>query len=325
MEKWAAIDIGSNTVQLLVTQSTVGSQRAEVEASREKDGLPLFTEPLFHALHTTRLGASSTPNQLAAERVADTLAVLKEYRNILLRQEVAAVRVIATSAVRDATNKDVLIQAVRELCGWQVEVLSGQEEAHISFLGAAEQALKRNARHFLLLDIGGGSSELIRWRDGLLNAVSANVGAVRAQMAHWQANEIERELSAVIKAKDDDITAYVLGAGGTITTAAAILLGCREYSREAVDGYCLKAENVDELLEMLRPLSISERCAFLPLLARRGEIIWEGLLILRAFFRLLSLPCLTVSAGGVLQGCLLDLKQRGLSPMNRIDEGKGLR
>ena len=138
MEKWAAIDIGSNTVQLLGVQTEAKEQRNELEARGYKDRAHLLKDPLIYALRTTRLGASSKPGQLNPARMEETLTVLKEYRDILLSQEVTAVRVIATSAVRDAANKDVLLQAVRELCGWQVEVLCGQEEARISFLGAAD-------------------------------------------------------------------------------------------------------------------------------------------------------------------------------------------
>ena len=319
MEKWAAIDIGSNTVQLLGAKLKAGGQRLEIEASRERDGLLLLIEPLFHALRTTRLGASAQAGLLAPERMAETLAVLEEYRNLLLTQGVRAVRVIATSAVRDAANRDLLLRSVRERCGWQVEVLSGQEEARLAFLGAATPALAGNARHIMLLDIGGSSSELIRWRDGHLDAQSANVGAVRAQMAGWQAAKIESLLAEAIKAEADNMAEFVIGVGGTITTAAALIQGCWEYSREAVEGYILKAEAVDELLEILRPLPIAQRCSLSPLLQRRGEIIYEGLLIVRAFYRLLSLPSLTVSAGGVLEGCLLDLHQRRLEPVNKME------
>jgi exopolyphosphatase/guanosine-5'-triphosphate,3'-diphosphate pyrophosphatase len=317
MEKWAAIDIGSNTVQLLVAGSEDAHFRPHFQISAGQTAYYRLPR-LFFALRTTRLGASPEPGLLAPERIAATLAVLKEYRGMLISQGVGVVRVIATSAVRDAANRAVLLDAVREHCGWQVEVLSGQEEAYLSFLGASAPELFSGAQHILLLDIGGSSSELIRWREGRIKAVSADVGAVRAQMAGWQADEIERALTGVIKAEDDDSAALAIGAGGSITTAAALIQGCREYSREAVEGYDLKAQAMDELLEVLQPLSIKQRCAYSPLLARRGEIICEGLLIARTFLRILSLPGLKVSAGGVLEGCLLDLKQRGILPANKL-------
>ena len=300
MQKWAAIDIGSNTVQLLVAGSEDIHFRPHFQ-------IP----PLFFALRTTRLGAASQGGLLAPERIAATLDVLQEYRKMLIAQGVGAVRVVATSAVRDAANADLLLKAVRDLCGWQVEVLSGQEEARLSFLGAAGPALARGEQHILLLDIGGSSSELIRWRQGRLDTVSADVGAVRVQTAHWQEEEIESALAKKIKVQADDAAALAIGAGGTITTAAALVQGCSEYSRQAVAGYFLTGEAVDALLAKLLPLSIEQRCAYSPLLTRRGEIICEGLQIVRAILRLLSLPGLEVSPGGVLEGCLIDLKQRG--------------
>ncbi|MCL2496820.1 MAG: hypothetical protein FWF04_05330, partial [Clostridiales bacterium] len=276
MDKWAAVDIGSNTVQLLVAESDDIHFRPNFQLPKdtrqtikqaENGRLPNY----FFALHTTRLGASPNPGLLDEARIKDTLSVLQEYRAELLRRGVAAVRVVATSAVRDAANKDALLRAVHELCGWQVEVLCGQEEARLSFWGAAAPALAMGARHILMLDIGGSSSELIRWRGGHMYSASADVGAVRAQVAGWRADKIESLLAAMIKAEDDDKAALAIGAGGTITTAAALMQGCREYSRQAVEGYELKAEAVEVLLATLSPLSIAERCAFSPLLARRGE------------------------------------------------------
>lgn len=291
---WAAIDIGSNTVQLLVAESVDNHFR-----------------PHFHALRTTRLGACSQPGLLDAARIADTLSVLSEYAKIIAQHQVSGVRVIATSAVRDAANRDELLDAALALTGWPIEVLSGPEEARISFLGAARAAVSAGAEHILLIDIGGSSSELTRWRQSGMQAVSADVGAVRAQTQGWDASEISRRLAAVIGLQEDDASALAIGAGGTITTAAGLLLECREYSREAIEGYRLTRQGVEQLLHILRPLSLAQRCAFSPLLARRGEIIYEGLLILREFFEQLGLPYLLVSGGGVLDGCLLDLKMNG--------------
>jgi exopolyphosphatase/guanosine-5'-triphosphate,3'-diphosphate pyrophosphatase len=212
----------------------------------------------------------------------------------------------------------MLLKAARAQCGWQVEVLCGQEEARLAFLGAAAGALASGASNILLLDIGGSSSELVRWQDGTMRAVSADMGAVRARVAGWPPAEIERRLAKGIEAEDSDKAALAIGAGGTVTTAAALLQGCHDYSREAVEGYSLQAQGVEELLTSLLPLSVEQRCAFSPLLAQRGEIICEGLWIVRAFLRLLKLPALTVSAGGVLEGCLADLKKRGLAPQNKM-------
>jgi exopolyphosphatase/guanosine-5'-triphosphate,3'-diphosphate pyrophosphatase len=136
------------------------------------------------------------------------------------------------------------------------------------------------------------------------------MGAVRAQTAGWQAAEIESRLAKELKKNEDDKTAFAIGAGGTITTAAALVQGHQEYNRASVAGYSLKIGQVEELLEKFQSLSISQRCAFSPLLSRRGEIICEGLMIVGAFCRLLSLSALTVSAGGVLEGCLMELGMR---------------
>ncbi|MCL1976463.1 MAG: hypothetical protein FWG61_09930 [Firmicutes bacterium] len=317
MEKWAAIDIGSNTVQLLVVEREDAHFRPPLTDSVIKPGNT--KNPLFSALRTTRLGASSKPGLLKKKRIEETVEALKEYHSLLSSLGVEKVRVIATSAVRDAANAQLLLQAVRDSCGWQIEILSGQEEARFSFFGAAASALAYGMNHIIVLDIGGNSSELIRWRKNRLSTISANVGAVRAHVAGWQINEIIEALAFIDREEDDDKAELIIGVGGTITTAAALIMGCQEYDRKTVEGYCLKIEEVEELITILQPLTIAERCAFSPLLERRGEIICEGLLILVVFYRLLSLTELKVSAGGVLEGCLWDLYQRGSFPRNEIN------
>jgi len=221
--------------------------------------------------------------------------------------------------VRDAANKALLIDKAHELTGWQIEVLSGQEEARLSFLGATGMSLAEGARHILVLDIGGSSSELIRWKKGAGNrsgmrimggslmAISADVGAVRAKAAGWQEEDILEALALAVQPKGDDDAATVIGVGGTITTAAAILQGCKEFDHEAVEGFEIRRGDIDWLIDELRQLNARQRCAYSPLLAHRGEIFVEGLWIVRSFFQLLSIGSLIAGTGGILKGCLLDM------------------
>jgi exopolyphosphatase/guanosine-5'-triphosphate,3'-diphosphate pyrophosphatase len=259
--------------------------------------------PFLHELRTVRLGALNN-GCLDAERTEATLAVLLEYQAILRQLDVSKPRVVATAAVRAAANRDQFIAAVAETLGWTVEVLSGEEEAGLSFLGAIGNAAINQP--LLLIDIGGGSTELIRSDGNLANLQlqSADIGAVRAQVQGWDIAKIATQVAQNFIPQATDTMAKVVGVGGTVTTAVALLQGCQKYDRTKVEGYQLTLKMVKQLLVKLEPLNIAERCAFSPLLSERGEIIVEGLWILQAIMQHLQLETIIVSAGGVLEGCL---------------------
>ena len=249
----AAVDIGSNTVQML--------------AGFEEHGQIV---PVYRYLATTRLGAGGQPNHLSERAMAQTVTALAEIQAMLTAEGVRDIRLLATSAVRDAENQ-------------AISVLDG--------------------RSALVLDIGGGSTELIRENAADLLAVSYNIGAVRAQNYGWQRAEIVQQFSQKTLPTLDK--SPLVGVGGTITTAAAIRAGVEQYSRQAVQGRVLSRQWLLQLRDHLAALPVEARCMYSPLLQKRGEIIVEGLTILEVVMERLGVDCITASDAGFLDGALL--------------------
>ncbi len=279
----AAVDIGSNTVQML--------------AGFEEHGQIV---PVYRYLATTRLGAGGQPNHLSERAMAQTVTALAEIQAMLTAEGVRDIRLLATSAVRDAENQATFLDLVKRTCGLDVLVLSGAEEAQLSYRGAISVLDGRSA---LVLDIGGGSTELIRENAADLLAVSYNIGAVRAQNYGWQRAEIVQQFSQKTLPTLDK--SPLVGVGGTITTAAAIRAGVEQYSRQAVQGRVLSRQWLLQLRDHLAALPVEARCMYSPLLQKRGEIIVEGLTILEVVMERLGVDCITASDAGFLDGALL--------------------
>ncbi|MDO4582125.1 MAG: hypothetical protein Q4B96_06045 [Bacillota bacterium] len=277
----AAVDVGSNTVQLLIAAVSEGRI-----VRRDNH------------LRTTRLGALE--NGCLSERaIAATLAALGEFLALCRAAGCPPPRLVATSALRDALNSAVLLDAVKQAWGLDIEIAAGEREAYLSWLGANE-----DGRRLPVLDVGGSSTELAYVADGRLRCRSLDIGAVRAHSRLWDAARI----AAAVASGLDGVGGFetLRGVGGTITCAAGLRLGLDAYRREAIDGYVLRAADIDELLALLLPLGVEQRCAYSPLLSARGEIIVEGLYIWRALIERLSIERLIISAGGILEGIVLD-------------------
>lgn len=284
----AAVDIGSNTVQMLAGEI---SQKAVI--------------PKLHFLATTRLGEGGQNGLLKEDNIYQTVDALIQIKLLLDKAGIDEVRLVATSAVRDAVNKEILLKAAEEACGWRIDVLGGKEEARLAYIGAASLINKDDEETSpLIVDIGGGSTEII-WRDegGALIASSANLGALRAKLAAWDESRIKSILH------DELIwpcaTRPLIGVGGTVTTSAALVYGIDRYSREAVHGKKLTYEQILSLREKLAALTDKDRCAYSPLLAQRGGIIVNGLDILSAILEILDADFLLASDAGILDGVLL--------------------
>ncbi|MGI5892591.1 MAG: hypothetical protein ACOX7H_07705 [Bacillota bacterium] len=282
----AAVDIGSNTVQML--------------AGIVQNGQVV---PHYTFLATTRLGAFEAPGLLSQKSILATVAALQEIKALLEAAGVHEVYPVATSAVREAKNKAELLDRVKEACHWQIDVLSGDQEAALTFLGA--QSLVQG-EDCLMMDVGGGSSEIIVKKGMQLESVSIDIGAVRAKEESWDRQEIKARLQkeSVLSIKGQAALKAV-GIGGSFTSSAAVLLDLSEYSREAVHGLNCNYDQLEELWQKIHPLSDRERCAFSPLLAQRGEIIAQGLEIILSLMELFSIQEVLVSDAGILDGVLL--------------------
>ncbi|NPV28718.1 MAG: Ppx/GppA family phosphatase [Firmicutes bacterium] len=295
-ERFAAIDIGTNSTRLLI---------AEVEGGR--------VIPRFFALRMTRVGEGVARGEgLRPEPVARTLRALQEFGALARRYGVSCMRVVATSAVREAPNAPGFLKQVREEAGFEVDVISGEEEAYLSYLGAC-RALPGVAEG-VVVDIGGGSTEFtFPARPGApasgLRCVSVPLGAVRLT----ERPALLSELLAPMKAVLDEIALRrernLIGVGGTITTLAAVDQALATYDPDRVHGYRLTRDAVERILFHLAAKNKDERKNVPGLQPERADIIVAGTTILWAILGYLQIPEITVSEADLLHGIILELSQ----------------
>ena len=285
---YAAIDIGSNTVQLLICEVADGRLRN-----------------CINDLHTTRLGAMAAPGVLAKPAIQATAEVIAAYMARIRATGVSHCRMLATSAARDAKNSDALKWAIYSLSpdAPQMEILSGSEEAALSYRGAA--ASLDFPPEMPVFDAGGASSELIYLQQGKILGISADVGAVRAAQNRWERREIKDRLTAAYGSPR--FTPAMVGVGGTITALAGWKLALPSYQRNAIEGETLSRTDMEAMLTQLMPLTPVERSQVSPLLAKRGEIIVEGLWIWLSAMEILHAEQVLVTGGGILDGAVAEM------------------
>lgn len=286
----AAIDIGTNTLRLLV---------GEEESGRVKVWRQFVEE--------TRLGTGIEGKRLLVEAMKRALAALIGFQEICCSFGVKDVGVVATSAVRDAVNGTDFVHMVYQATGWQVTVLSGTEEANIAYRGAVS-ALPLESGTPVVIDIGGGSTEVIFSRFGQVCANSVNVGAVRLAENMLTDDLLKKELEPVIRGVNNlNSSISPIGVGGTITTAAAVFYSVESYTREAVHGRVILLSEIRNLRSRLQGMTLEERKQLAGMTPGRADIIIPGLTILITVLDLLSVNRIWVSDAGILDGVLLNL------------------
>jgi exopolyphosphatase / guanosine-5'-triphosphate,3'-diphosphate pyrophosphatase len=305
MTRLAAIDVGSNSIRLYV---------AEVEASGG------FRQ-LDRDLVITRLGEGVDRNRaLGDEPLRRTLEAIGRYAARAHELGAERIRIAATSAVRDAKNQDEFFDGVRELTGTDAEVLSGDREAHLSFLGATHELTE--GAPYLVLDIGGGSTEFVVGDREPEAWISIDVGSGRLTERHIRSDppadaELDSVCSDAESAVEQAIRAVgtsartLVGLAGTITTIAALVLGLKEYDRERIHHARLDALQVEEAAAMLNAMTVEERRR-LPVMPRgREEVIVAGAQILVEVMEGFGFEEVLVSEADILDGLVLDLLAKG--------------
>lgn len=317
MPRFAAIDVGTNTVRLLV---------AEAEAP----GAYLVRH---HAQTISRLGERlEATGRLTAAAIDRTVAVLAEYAAAARRLEALLVRAVATSAAREAANRETFLAGARA-AGCPVEIVGPDEEARLTTLGAL-YLLPRPASRCLIVDIGGGSTELTLAAGGLPQAsVSLPLGVVKlterflpadpppaAALAALRAH-VREALAAGIPFRAELRSAEAVGTAGTVTTLAALELGLDPYDPERVTGHRLTSARVRELLAWLAGIPPAERQRLPGLEPGRADVIVAGTCLLAETLAVLGFEGLTVSDGGLREGVLLDTLTRHFAPRPRGRSG----
>lgn len=282
----AAVDIGTNSVRLLV---------AEV-----RDGAVM---PLKRELVSTRLGQGlSDDGLLQDEPQQRTLAALSRFAAVLTAFGPAATAAVATSAVREAKNGREFAAAASKVLGTPVRVIDGAEEARLSYLGAV-QAL--GLKEAVVVDIGGGSTELTYPHGGRLVSHSCPVGAVRCTAR----GATRAAIAETLRPATADVPAFLplVGVGGTVTSLVAVEKGLVPYDPAEVHGTRLSAETVAKLHARLAGLDLARRRQVPGLQPERADIILAGTLILQEILAQLGRDELIVSEADLLYALILEM------------------
>lgn len=286
--RYAAVDIGTNSCRLLIA-----------EADAEKGLSSLHKE-----LDTTRVGEgvnqSGLINPDAMER---TLLTLSRFWETMQDFRVEKYRAIATSAVREAHNGAEFIRRVRERSRVEVDIVDGQEEAGLSYLGV-KQDLKL-PRAPLVVDLGGGSTEFICPEEKLL--LSIHLGAVRATEADMYAAQMEELLDPLGKFKEQLLYRPLVLVGGTASTLVAVKLGLEKYNAELIHGQILSRTEIGDLYNLLEKMPLALRRRLPGLQPERADIINKGALIVLMIMEVLGKKEITVSESDLLQGIIWSL------------------
>ena len=299
-----AIDCGTNSIRLLVA---------------DVDGPHL--EEVVREMTIVRLGEGVDRTGAFSQAALDrTFAACDAYAGTIQGLSVERLRFVATSASRDVSNRSAFVEGVRDRLGIAPEVISGAEEARLSFRGAVE-GLPADliAMPTLVVDIGGGSTEFVLGdrSDGggadVQAAVSVNIGCVRMTERHLQgdpptAEEIARVESDVAAALDDAARAVPLerarslvGVAGTVTTLVALIHDLPAYDPEAIHGRGATLAQIDEVTERLLVMPRAERAELPVMHPGRVDVIGGGALVLRAIMRRTGLPVIA-SETDILDG-----------------------
>ncbi|MGV8895437.1 MAG: exopolyphosphatase [Rhodoglobus sp.] len=276
MTRVAAIDCGTNSIRLLI---------ADVDAEgRLRD--------VARTLQVVRLGEGvDSTGRFAPEALERTLAAVRDYAGLCREHDVERIRFVATSATRDAANRALFADAVEAILGVQAEVIPGTEEAALSFRGALTAIPWTDSAQHLVVDLGGGSTELVLGAHTPDSAYSMDVGCVRLAERHVrndpslqsELDSIRRDVTAALDVATDTVdvsrATEIIGVAGTITTITAHALGLDSYDPLAINGSRLPLQVVLDACESLSRLPRAERAALPYMHPGRVDVIGVGAVI----------------------------------------------
>jgi exopolyphosphatase / guanosine-5'-triphosphate,3'-diphosphate pyrophosphatase len=306
-ERVAAIDCGTNSIRLLIADP--GPDGRLVDVVRD--------------MRIVRLGQGvDRTGRLAPEAIERTREALTEYAELIDKHGAATVRMVATSATRDAANRADFVAMVRAVLGADPEVISGAEEAELSFAGAVA-GLPGAVAPVLVADIGGGSTELVlgdRTGGRPLRAHSMNVGCVRMTERHLRSDPpTTQQIDATVAdvraaiagaARDVPVTAAAtfVGVAGTVTTLAALVLGLPAYDPVAIHGSTMTAEQIHDVTARLLAMTHEQRATLPVMHPGRVDVIGGGAVVLRELVDATGVPRVVASEHDILDGIALNLR-----------------
>ena len=297
MSRVAAIDCGTNSIRLLIADISDGK----------------FLEVL-REMEIVRLGQGvDQTKSFHPDAIKRTLAATKKFSGLIQSKGVEKIRFCATSATRDATNRNLFIDGVREILGVEVEVIPGEEEAALSFSGATKE-LNQSESPFLVVDIGGGSTEFVIGQKEVSSAKSVNVGCVRMSERHLNqqpptsaqihAAIIDIDMAIAEAARVVPITTAqtLIAVAGTATTVAAAALDLSSYDRHAIHLSRISAENVHKVAAMFQHLTRDEIADLGYMHSGRVDVITAGALVLSRVMAATGATEFVASESDILDG-----------------------
>ena len=298
-----AIDIGSNSVRLMVVEVLRGGAYRILDEEREP----------------TRLGRSvSSLGRLDDDSIDRTVQALRTFKQIAAGYQVAGLRTIATCAVREARNGPEFCRRVREEVGLEVEVIPGDREARLAF-SSVQHAFDLSGKNVIVADIGGGSTEIIFATGGLIESIfSTPLGAVRLTEQfglgeHASPADLERlgeEVEACLKKRTTRplfAPHFLVGSGGTFTTLAELIMAAKKQVDIPVAGYKVSQAEVRHLLDRLGKLPLRARRSLPGMTPDRGDIILAGLTIVDALLTRFRVNTLVIHTRGVRDGLVREM------------------
>lgn len=299
--RFASIDVGSNTVKLTLVE-------------RDSDGA---FAPLVDMSRTSRLGEGIHARRLREAAIRRTLDVLRDYVQTCREYGAQAIAAVGTSALRDAVNRDNFLARAREV-GVEVEVISGEEEARLSYLAVRCDPRWRAAERLVVVDIGGGSTEIVmgnRLGTSPGRRVSLALGGVRLTEAALRSDpptvqqiaEAVRLAQAALQGINIPSANYTaVGVGGTFVNLAAIRLSLAEHDPERLHGTVLTVADVEAQVALFAARTVEERKRIVGLDPARADIILGGAIILSQILSWSGLEAISVSCRGLRWGVVYD-------------------
>lgn len=302
----AAIDIGSNSVRLIVAEAVRGGNYRILDEEREP----------------TRLGRSvGLDGNLDEQSMEQTIAALDAFKKIASGFQAESLRVIATCAIREAGNGPDFCRRIRDEVGLEVEVISGEQEGRYAF-SSVQHAFDLTDKNVVVADIGGGSTEIVFSTGEMIEEIySTPLGAVRLSEQFPASDDVdgvdaflllEKEIANCLKRKTSKppfAPHFMVGCGGTFTTLAELLMASRKGGAKQVAGFRASHADVRHLLDRLRKTPVRSRRTLAGMTPDRADIIVAGVAIIDAMMKRFRINALVVHSRGVRDGLLREMIQ----------------
>jgi len=300
MKRYAALDIGTNTILLLIAEQTIDGR----------------LQTIMDMETTTRLGKGlSKTRKINPHSMQKSIHVIDRYLSLCLDEGVTEIVAAGTSALREAENRLDFLHRVRHRCGLEIAVISGQEEARLSYLAVASDQ-KWSSAPLTVIDIGGGSTEWMYGdTSGEVRVFSQGIGSVRLTEQFLTSDPIEdRQYQAMARQVMRLLTKIprprentsLVGIGGTVTTLCSVKQGLREFDPSRVHHGLLELKDIEEQIEQFKSLPLRERRTIAGLPPERADVILAGATILLHSLLRFESDRIWVSCQGLRHGILLD-------------------